>query len=78
MAKEKIELNEDRVEVMIPRAKGNEDPNFFVAVNGVNYLLPRGKRVKVPAHVAAEIKRAQKAQEEWDDKSAAMAEEASK
>jgi hypothetical protein len=71
-------MSNKKVEVFIPRARGNEDPNFFVAVNGVNYVLPRGKRVMVPAHIADEIKRAEKAQEAWDAKSAAMAEEASK
>lgn len=69
---------DDRVEVTIPKGYANEDPNYFVSVNGVNYLLPRGKRSMVPAHVAAEIERAQRAQEAWDDKSAAMADEASK
>lgn len=69
---------EDRVEVFIPRAQANEDPNLFVSVNGVAYLLPRGKRSMVPAHIAEEIERSNKAQEAWDEKSAAMAEEASK
>lgn len=69
---------DERVEVHIPKGYANEDPNYFVSVNGVNYLLPRGKKSMVPAHVAAEIERAQRAQEAWDDKSAAMAEEASK
>lgn len=27
----------ERVEVYIPRGADREDPNFFVAVNGVNY-----------------------------------------
>ena len=65
---------EDLVEVNIPRAYVNEDPNFFVGVNGVNYILPRGKKSMVPAHVAAEIERSFEAQRAWDDKSAAMAE----
>ena len=69
---------DDRVEVFIPRAQANEDPNMFVSVNGVAYLLPRGKRSMVPAHVAAEIDRSERAQTAWDEKSAAMAEEASK
>jgi hypothetical protein len=46
---------EERVEVFIPRGYANDDPNFFVSVNGVNYLLPRGKKSQVPAHVAEEI-----------------------
>ena len=70
--------NDDRVEVYIPKGYATEDPNFFVSVNGVNYILPRGKRTMVPAFIAAEIERAKRAQEAWDEKSAAMADEASK
>ena len=51
-------MDNKRVEVFIPRGADREDPNFFVGINGVNYLLPRGKKSKVPAAVAAEIKRA--------------------
>jgi len=50
-----------RVEVYIPRGADREDPNFFVAVNGVNYLLPRGKRSLVPKFVAKEIARSERA-----------------
>ena len=49
---------DDRVEVNIPRGGDREDPNLFVAVNGVNYLLPRGKKSRVPKAVADEIARA--------------------
>ena len=51
-------MEEKRVEVFIPRGSDREDPNLFVGINGVNSLLPRGKKSKVPAAVAAEIKRA--------------------
>ncbi|MBR7074391.1 MAG: hypothetical protein IKI39_04695 [Oscillospiraceae bacterium] len=51
-------MEEKRIEVFIPRGSDREDPNLFVGINGVNYLLPRGKKSKVPAAVAAEIKRA--------------------
>ena len=50
-----------RVEVFIPRGSDREDPNLFVGINGVNYLLPRGKKSMVPAAVAAEIERSMKA-----------------
>ena len=60
---------EDLVEVTIPRAYVNEDPNFFVGVNGVNYLLPKGKSSKVPKAVAEEFYRSQKAQETRDSNS---------
>ena len=55
-------MKEDkRVTVFIPRGLSNEDPNLFVSVNGVNYLLPKGKESLVPEFVAAEIERANKA-----------------
>lgn len=60
-------LNKDgRVEVFIPKSYANDDPNFFVSVNGVNYLLPRGKKSMVPFEIAAEIERSLKAQEILD------------
>ena len=60
--------NDDRVEVSIPRGAANEDPNFFVSVNGVNYLLPRGKKSRVPRAIADEINRSVAAQEALDDR----------
>jgi len=59
-------MKEERVEIFIPKGYANEEPNFFVAVNGVNYLLPRGKKSLVPEHVAREIRRAYRAQEIMD------------
>ena len=53
-----------RVTVFIPRGLSNEDPNVFVSVNGVNYLLPRGKESQVPQAVALELERSAKAREE--------------
>ena len=50
-----------RIEIAIPRGSDREDPNFFVAVNGVNYLLPRGKKSMVPEFVAKEIFRRERA-----------------
>ena len=57
---------EERVEVYIERATGNDEPNLFVSVNGYNCLLPKGKTSLVPKSVAEEIKRAQKAQRRLD------------
>ena len=54
-------MEEKRVEVFIPRGADREDPNYFVGINGVNYLLPRGKKSMVPAAVAEEIARSDKA-----------------
>ena len=54
-------MAEKRIEVFIPRGADREDPNLFVGINGVNYLLPRGKKSMVPAAVAAEIERSGRA-----------------
>lgn len=66
MANTKTEHTEERVEVFIPRGYANDDPNLFFSVNGVNYLLPKGKTSKVPKHIADEINRSFKAQERQD------------
>ena len=50
-------MDNKRVEVFIPRGADREDPNLFVGINGVNYLLPRGKKSMVPQAVAEEITR---------------------
>lgn len=66
--------NDNRVEVFIPKGYAVEDPNYFVSINGVSYVLPRGKRCLVPDFVAAEIDRAERAQQAWDARSAQLAE----
>ena len=62
--KAKVEMEE----ITIPRGYANDEPNLIVGVNGVNYLLPRGKKSKVPKHVADEIRRSWKAQEAMDQR----------
>lgn len=57
---------EKRVKIFVPRGASNEDPNLFISVNGVNYLLPRGKESAVPEVVAAEYRRSLKALERSD------------
>lgn len=64
-AAENIRL-EDREEIFIQRAAANEEPNLFVSVNGYNCLLPKGQTSLVPKSVAAEIRRARKAQQKLD------------
>lgn len=73
MAEKKITA-EEREEVFIPRGTANDDPNLFVSVNGVNYLLPKGKISMVPKSVADEIHRAQRAAEKQDEKIDALLE----
>lgn len=57
---------DERVEIFVPKGYANDEPNLMIAVNGVNYLLPKGKTSKVPKHIAEEFYRAQKAQEALD------------
>ena len=57
---------DERVEIFVPRGYANDEPNVIVAVNGVNYVLPRGKTSKVPKHIAEEFQRSQKAQDALD------------
>ena len=69
-------MADKRVEIFIPRGADREDPNLFVGINGVNYLLPKGKASKVPKAVAAEFYRAQKAADTRDSNSEKMLEAA--
>lgn len=62
----------ERVKVSIPRARKGEDPNYFVGVNGVNYLIPKGETVEVPPEVAYEIERAKSAEDYMYDQADAM------
>lgn len=65
-AKTETVQEDNRVEVFIPKGAANDEPNLFVSVNGVNFLLPKGKKSKVPKEIAAEIERAREAQEAMD------------
>lgn len=60
------EPKDDKVDLFVPKGYANDEPNQLISVNGVNYLLPKGKTSKVPKAVAAEFQRSQKAQEALD------------
>ena len=75
---EKTANTEKRVDVFVPRGYANDDPNLFVCVNGVNYILPKGKTSNVPVHVADEVKRSIKAQQKQDENSDALLQQANK
>ena len=70
------EKKEQREEIFIPRALDGEERSLFVSVNGMNYLLPKGKSSRVPRAVAAEIRRAWAAQNAWDDRAESLAQAA--
>ena len=65
---------DDKVKIFVPKGYANDEPNLFIGVNGVNYLLPKGKTSVVPKAVAAEFYRAQKAAETRDINSEKMLE----
>lgn len=69
---------EKRVEIHVPKGYANDEPNLLISVNGVNYLLPRGKTSKVPEFIAEEFYRSQKAQEALDKRVDEMLEASSK
>jgi hypothetical protein len=66
----------ERVEVFIPRGGERGDPNLTVGLNGVNYVIPRGKKSMVPRCVAEEIQRSEKAKDKYDATSAELLEKA--
>ena len=72
------ETTKNTVRITLPRARAGEDPTYFVAINGVNYLIPKGKAVDVPPAVAAEINRAQAAEEYYHDDAERRQKETSK
>lgn len=57
---------DDKVNLFVPKGYANDEPNLLIAVNGVNYVLPKGKTSMVPKFVADEYYRSQKAQEALD------------
>lgn len=69
-------IKDNRVEIHIPKGAANDDPNFFIGLNGVNYILPRGKTSKVPPEIAEVYNRSIKAQEEMDEHIDAMLKDA--
>lgn len=61
------EVEDKRVDLFIPKGSVNDEPNQLISVNGVNYLLPKGKTSNVPPEVAYEYNRALRAQQKMDE-----------
>ena len=59
-------MSQQRVEIFVPKGGSGEEPQVFVSVNGVNYLLPRGKKSLVPPEVASEFRRGEEARDALD------------
>lgn len=58
---------EKRVDLFVEKGYANDEPNHIVSVNGVMYVLPKGKTSKVPKFVADEYYRSRKAQQRLDE-----------
>ena len=69
---------EARVDLFVEKGYANDEPNHLISVNGVNYLLPKGKTSKVPKFVAEEYYRSRRAQQRLDETVDKMLSEASK
>lgn len=69
---------DDRVDLYVEKGYANDEPNQLISVNGVNYLLPKGKTSNVPKFVADEYYRSRKAQQCLDETVDKMLAEASK
>ena len=64
----------NKQEIFIPRSGDAGDAGLYVCVNGEAYLLPRGKTSRVPAHIAAEIRRSEAARDAQEKSAKAMRE----
>lgn len=69
---------QERVDLFVEKGYANDEPNLVISINGVLYVLPKGKTSKVPKFVADEYNRSRKAQQSLDEKVDKMLEEASK
>lgn len=69
---------DERVDLFVEKGYANDEPNHIVCVNGVLYVLPKGKTSNVPKFVADEYNRSKKAQQRLDATVDKMLAEASK
>ena len=69
---------DERVDLFVEKGYANDEPNLQIIINGVNYLLPKGKTSNVPKFVADEYYRSRSAQRHLDETVDKMLAEASK
>lgn len=72
----KTEKTEEYVDLFVDRGQANDDPNFFISINGKNFILPKGKTSKVPKYVKDEYDRAMRAKEAFYARSEKLLEKA--
>ena len=70
--------DEEREDLFVEKGYANDEPNQIISVNGVTYVLPKGKTSRVPKFVADEYKRSQRAKQRLDETVDKMLAEASK
>ena len=58
---EQVTPADEKVDLYIEPGYANDDPNEYIGVNGMNFVLPKGKTSKVPPYVKAEYERARRA-----------------
>lgn len=68
----------EKVQIFVDKGYVGDEPNHFIGINGVNYILPKGKYSMVPPHVAEEYVRSRKAETQRDENIEEMLKEASK
>lgn len=68
----------EKVQIFVDKGYVGDEPNHFIGINGVNYILPKGKYSMVPPHVAAEYVRSRKAETQRDENIEERLKEASK
>lgn len=53
--------NENKVELYVEAGYSKDDPNEFISVGGINYILPKGETSMVPPCVKYEYERSRRA-----------------
>jgi hypothetical protein len=72
------ETPDQRVALYVEKGYANDEPNQIIAINGVTYILPKGKTSYVPKFVAEEYYRSRRAAQRRDETVEKMLENASK
>lgn len=67
-----VKYYNERVTVKLPRPRGGEEKHQYVGVNGIGYLIERGKEVEVPRSVAEILERSEAIADENYEKQEAL------
>lgn len=55
------ENKNEKVELYIEPGYAKDDPNEYISINGINYILPKGETSMVPPCVKEEYERSRRA-----------------